>query len=106
MTELWQVLNGLSSHAVLNVEGTSNRLLLDIMREVESNHYLSGVGARDYINEEEFSAAGVRLEWQEFTHPVYPQQNGPFVPDLSCLDLLFNCGINSKEILSSSSNIA
>ena len=39
-----------------------------------------------------FARNGIAVEWQRYAHPVYPQQHGPFVPYLSALDLLLNCG--------------
>jgi len=35
---------------------------------------------------------GIEVEWQDYVHPVYPQQDGDFVLYLSMVDLLFNCG--------------
>ena len=32
------------------------------------------------------------VEWQQYVHPIYPQLHGEFVPYLSALDLLLNCG--------------
>ena len=43
--------------------------------------------------------AGVTLEYQDYRHPAYPQLHPPFVPYLSAVDLLFNCGPQSLEIL-------
>lgn len=80
--------------------GSSNELLIDLLGKVGATHYLSGIGARDYMQPEKFAQAGIELVWQQFAHPVYPQQFGNFVPYLSSLDLLFNCGINaSRQIL-------
>jgi hypothetical protein len=36
---------------------------------------------------------------QEWRAPVYPQLDGDFIPDLSILDLLLNCGPESLRIL-------
>jgi hypothetical protein len=67
---------------------------------VGATHYLSGNGARDYMQPEKFAQAGIQVVWQQFSHPVYPQQFGAFVPYLSSLDVLFNCGITaSRQIL-------
>ena len=33
-------------------------------------------------------------------NPVYPQQWGDFLPNMSALDLLFNCGPESRHYLS------
>lgn len=84
----------------LNVEGTSNTRIARLVKAVGSHRYLSGIGARDYYDPEIYKNEGVEVIWQEFTHPVYPQQFGDFIPNLSSIDLLFNCGIEkSREVL-------
>jgi hypothetical protein len=82
--------------------GTKNELLVDLLQKVSATHYLSGGGARDYFQPEPFAKAGIEVMWQDFTHPVYAQQFGEFVPYLSALDVLFNHGTTaSREILRS-----
>jgi hypothetical protein len=84
----------------LQPEGSGNELLIDLLGKVGATRYLSGNGARDYMQPEKFAQAGIQVVWQQFTHPVYPQQFGAFVPYLSSLDVLFNCGITaSRQIL-------
>lgn len=84
----------------LDPVGAKNELLVDLARKASATHYLSGVGARDYFQPEPFAKAGIEVIWQNFTHPVYAQQFGEFVPYLSALDVLFNHGITvSREIL-------
>jgi hypothetical protein len=69
-------------------------------RATGADAYLSGVHGRDYLDPAAFERAGVRLRFQEFTCPVYPQcWPGPFVPNLSVVDLLFNCGPDSLQVL-------
>ena len=86
----------------LKCEGRKNGLLANILRKVGATHYLSGVGAQAYFEAEPFRAAGIEVIWQEFSHPFYPQMHGKFIPYLSSIDLLFNCGIEkSREILRS-----
>ncbi|MFN2499498.1 MAG: WbqC family protein, partial [Pyrinomonadaceae bacterium] len=46
-----------------------------------------------------FARHGIEVEWQNYRHPVYPQQHGEFVPYLSMLDLLLNCGDQSAAII-------
>lgn len=77
----------------LDPQGHRNELLIDLLRKVGATRYLSGIGARGYMEPEKFAAAGIEVIWQQFDHPVYPQQFGPFIPFLSILDVLFNCGI-------------
>ncbi len=84
----------------LNPVGNSNQLNVDIVKKVGCHRYLSGVGAKDYHDQEYFDSNGVEIVWQEFNHPIYPQQYGAFVPYLSSIDLLLNCGIEeSRRIL-------
>ena len=51
------------------------------------------------MQEQDFLSANIQLIWQDFVHPVYPQLHGEFIPNLSILDLLFNCGPQSLAIL-------
>ncbi len=84
----------------LSPSGRSNELIVDILRKVGATVYLSGVGARDYFRPEPFRDAGITVIWQQFRHPVYRQQHAGFIPYLSGIDLLFNCGVErSREIL-------
>lgn len=84
----------------LDPQGKSNELLVDVLQKVGADRYLSGVGAKAYFDPEPFGRAGIQVIWQDFQHPVYPQLHGDFVPYLSSIDLLFNCGIEqSRDIL-------
>lgn len=86
----------------LNVTGKANDLVVDILKKVDADVYLSGIGARNYYKAEPYNQAGITVVWQKFNHPVYPQLHGEFIPYLSSLDLLFNCGIEeSRKILRS-----
>lgn len=86
--------------SLLKPVGSSNELLIDLLAKVEATHYLSGNGARDYMQPDKFSKAGIEVIWQQFRHPIYLQQFGDFIPYLSSLDMLFNCGITaSRKIL-------
>lgn len=84
----------------MEVTGKKNELLVDILTKVSATHYLSGVGARSYFEPAPFITADITVQWQDFNHPVYPQQFGEFIPYLSSLDLFFNCGIDyTRQIL-------
>lgn len=87
----------------LHVTGKKNELIINLVQAVGCNKYLSGLGAKDYYISELYEQAGIEVIWQQFEHPVYPQQFGDFIPYLSSIDLLFNCGIvHSREILRNS----
>lgn len=84
----------LSSSLGLQTQGTD--LLIDVVKAVGGDRYLNGGGAAGYLEPDKFPAAGLTLVQQSFQHPVYPQMGGAaFVPGLSCLDALFNCGFST-----------
>ena len=84
----------------LSVAGKSNELIINLVKAVACHRYLSGVGAKNYYIPELYEEAGIEVEWQKFEHPVYKQQFGEFIPYLSSIDLLLNCGIEqSREII-------
>jgi len=74
-------------------------LLIGICGELGADTYLSGSGGANYQDEEMFSKAGIRLIYADYHHPQYPQQFGDFIPGLSVIDLLCNCGPDSRSIL-------
>ena len=89
----------------LEPQGKNNTMIIDIMKKLGYSRYLSGVGARDYFVPELYEQAGIEVIWQDFKHPVYPQQYDGFIPYLSSIDLLFNCGIkHSRQILRECTN--
>ncbi|HEX6267495.1 MAG TPA: WbqC family protein [Burkholderiales bacterium] len=85
----------------LGVEGTKSELILNLCRAVGADALLAGFGgSRGYLDAEAFERQGVRIERHEFRHPAYAQcGDAPFIPGLASVDLLFNCGPRSREIL-------
>lgn len=83
------------------VAGKSTRRLVELVQAVGGTDYLTGTGALDYLEEDLFNRAGIGLEVQRFAHPTYPQLHGAFVSGLSCLDVLFNCGPEARDVVRS-----
>lgn len=86
----------------LGVPGSGAPRLVEIMAHLGGTVFYEGAAGRGYIDEALFSARGMRVEYQDYDHPVYPQLHGDFVPFLSVVDLLFNHGPNSLSILTRS----
>lgn len=81
------------------VGGRKSELILNLCVAVGATTYLSGPLGRDYLDEAAFRARGIRVEYADFKHPVYPQVHGGFEPNMAAIDLLFNCGPRSRDIL-------
>jgi hypothetical protein len=83
----------------LGANGMKNELLIQMLKKTGATTYLSGVGAKEYMDVKEYEASGIRVKYQEFKHPNYPQPGNLFVPNLSAIDLIFNHGPDSLKIL-------
>ena len=73
--------------------------LVALCRAVGADTYLAGRDGAKYMDPERFRAAGIQVLYQAYTHPVYAQLHGEFVPSLSALDLLLMHGDESLGIL-------
>ena len=85
----------------LGVAGVATERLVNLVRAVGGTAYYSGAYALEvYLDEDELARAGIELVLQEWRAPAYPQvHGGEFVPDLAIVDLLMNCGPESRDIL-------
>lgn len=72
--------------------GEKTDRLISLLQHLGATHYISGPAAKTYIEPEKFSAAGIRLEYMNYSYSPYPQLHGAFDPQLSVLDLLFMTG--------------
>lgn len=86
--------------SALHPQEKKSALILELCRVTSASVYYSGIMGKDYLREEEFNANGIAVRYQNFQPYPYPQlQGGEFVPFMSILDLLFNCGEKSRDIL-------
>ena len=73
--------------------------LVALCQAVGADTYLAGGHGARYMDTKRFAEAGIRVLYQAYSHPVYAQQHGDFVPFLSGLDLLLMHGDESLAIL-------
>ena len=84
----------------LKIEGKKVELLIAICQEVGAESYLSPLGSKDYIKENNlFRDSGITHLYQNYSHPHYQQLYGNFIPYMSILDLLFNEGDSSLKLI-------
>ena len=81
------------------IEGKTERLV-DLCHQTGGDEYISGPAAKSYIDERLFDEAGIKLTWFDYEgYPEYPQLWGEFTHQVTVLDLLFNCGPESKKYM-------
>ncbi|MDO9391023.1 MAG: WbqC family protein [bacterium] len=81
----------------LEAAGKSTEMLVSLCRSLKADEYLSGAGGENYLGQELFQQAGIDLKYTEYQPQPYPQLWGEFVPGLSAMDLLFNCGLEETR---------
>ena len=74
-------------------------ILLDILKSISADTYLSGAGGKTYIEPEKFEEAGIELRFQEYEHPEYKQRFDGFVPFMAAIDALFNLGEKARNMV-------
>lgn len=80
-------------------EGKSERLA-DLCEQAGGGEYISGPSARDYIEDAIFEENSIKLTWFDYAgYPEYPQLWGKFSHQVTILDLLFNCGKESRRYM-------
>lgn len=82
-------------------EGAKSDVVLDMCKKLKADIYMFGILGKGYADVEKFNQSGIEVYFQDYQHPEYPQQHGKFVPYMSVVDLLFNCGDSSLDILMS-----
>jgi hypothetical protein len=85
----------------LNITGARIEKLIKICRHFGADIFYEGASGRNYLDPEIFLTHGIKVEFQNYIHPTYNQLRGDFVPYLSVVDMLFNCGDKSLSILAS-----
>jgi hypothetical protein len=89
--------------SAFNFEGVSTQRLINICRHFGADTYLAGAGGHAYMDVSLFKKEGIEVEFQQFIPPVYDQRwsTGPgnFVAGLSAIDVIFNCGKVSLDLI-------
>lgn len=83
----------------LHIVGDKNEKLVNMCKVLGATDYYSGLAAQNYLNIDLFKKNGIDVAFQHYKHPRYPQRGGDFISHLSIIDLLFNCGQKSRQIL-------
>tara|TARA_B110000014_G_C20123578_1_gene596794 strand:- start:1346 stop:2083 length:738 start_codon:yes stop_codon:yes gene_type:complete len=80
-------------------KGKKSELVLDMCNKLKATTYIFGSLGKNYADLSSFEENNIKVFFQDYLHPIYPQFNGEFISNMSVVDLLFNCGPKSHEII-------
>lgn len=83
----------------LDIDGSGTGKLIKTLQQIGADKYISGPGAKDYLDTDMFCENNISLFWHEFCHPEYSQLYGEFVSHLSVIDALFHMGERTSELI-------
>ncbi len=87
----------------LNLSGSKSEKLINTCNLFNAKEYLSNEGATEYLKKDidKFKINNINVYIQNFNPTSYAQQSNQFVPYMSILDMLFNEGNQSLDIIRS-----
>ena len=83
----------------MSIQTFREERVLDICNKLNGDIYISGNGARAYEDEEHFKARGLQLIYTDYQAIEYLQAWGEFIPNLSVIDFICNCGYDWDLVL-------
>ena len=83
----------------LETNGTKDDKLIEIIKKLDGDFYLSGPAAKDYIIKVKFKKEKIELAYIEYKYPEYTQLYGEFNHYITILDVLFNCGKEAPKYI-------
>ena len=93
----------ISYSSEININSHRAHRINDICNIYNANEYISTPGAKVYLNDDkdEFKKNNIKLTYHNYKHPIYNQQFEKFIPFACIIDLIFNEGENSLNIIKS-----
>lgn len=80
-------------------KGAKSDLVLDMCVTLGADQYIFGAQGENYADIAKFRSRGIEPWFQHYNHPSYRQLYGEFLPYMSVIDLMFNEGPASREII-------
>lgn len=87
----------------LENRGAKADLLAHLCEQVGADEYISPLGSQEYLEQSNiFETKNIKLSYFQYNHPIYKQLHGDFLPNMSSIDLIFNEGQESINIIKES----
>jgi len=83
----------------LKAGGRGSQRIVNICKRLEADELYDSKAAASFLDLSLFEKEKIKISFQNYSHPEYRQVYVPFIPQMSALDLLLNCGQSSREII-------
>ncbi|MGA1826332.1 MAG: WbqC family protein [bacterium] len=98
LTTIWKLNTDIVRASCIDMDEQNPTVrLVNICKALGADTYLSGRDGAQYMDLEQFADNGIQVVFQNFSAKTYPQLFNEFIPNLSSIDLLFNCGVEGKK---------
>ncbi|PKY11245.1 hypothetical protein B1757_05500 [Acidithiobacillus marinus] len=90
----------ISSEININHSLRNKYKVIEICKNLKSDHYINSIGGATIYNRNEFLSNGINLMFLKTRDIIYQQFNNGFIPNLSIIDvMMFNSTDQAKELL-------
>tara|TARA_Y100000996_G_C22397637_1_gene591811 strand:+ start:197 stop:877 length:681 start_codon:yes stop_codon:yes gene_type:complete len=73
--------------------------IIYLCKEIGTSEYISNNKSSKYLEENKFFENSIKLNYQNYKHPIYSQNKNNFLSNLSIIDLIVYYGKESKSYL-------
>ncbi|WP_443190537.1 WbqC family protein [Pseudomonas indica] len=87
--------------SALAMPGRKGELIMQLVKHLKGDRYVTGWGALDYLDHEAFEEAGIEVCYMNYSKGEYPQKFPPFTPFVTALDLIAHCGRDGRRLIGS-----
>jgi hypothetical protein len=85
---------------IIQLNSKKEKLIFELCKLHNCDQYLTTIGSKNYLKEYSvIPDTNIKIFYFKYDDVEYTQIKNNFIPKLSILDLLFNEGVNSIEIL-------
>lgn len=95
---IWKSAASLRSSG-LGILGNGSQRVLDIVLALGGTRYVTGHGAKNYLDHTAFELAGIAVEYMAYSKMQYPQLHGNFLPYVTILDLIAALGRDAATMI-------
>ena len=85
--------------STLACSGNKTEKIVNILKYVESNYYISGPSAKDYMDENLLAENNITVRYMDYMYGDYPSLFGNTSSSLSIIDLLFIMGPLTNQFI-------